>query len=82
MLVPKQVLLSTSFQTSLIYTVKSFLMNEIEIVFFSIYLEKINWLTGLIGLQDNLMLTALYVKVIILMKIFYKQIEYIFFHDN
>jgi hypothetical protein len=40
------------------------MMNEMEIIFFSIYLEKVNWQSGSIRLFDNLMLTALYVKVI------------------
>ena len=34
-----------------------------EIIFFSIYLENINWENIQLELEENLMLTALYVKV-------------------
>ncbi len=47
----------------MIDTVKSFMLNEMELIFFSIYLEKINWLCGIITLTDNITLVALYIKV-------------------
>jgi len=47
----------------MIYIVKAFMLNEMELIFLSIYLEKINWHFG-IGLEENIMLTALYIKVI------------------
>ena len=53
----------------MIYTVNAFMLNEMELIFFSLYLEFINWKCVIIDLQDNLMLTALYVKVSVIIDI-------------
>jgi len=39
-------------------------MNEIEIVYFSLYLDKIGWITDGYQIDENLMITGLSVKVI------------------
>ena len=39
-------------------------MNEIEIVFFSLYLDKVGWITDGYNLEDNLLIIALFTKVI------------------
>ncbi len=38
-------------------------MNEIEIVFFTIYLDKVGWLIDGYSLEDNLHILALFAKV-------------------
>ena len=38
-------------------------MNEMEIMFFTIYIEKVNWNIEIIDVFDNLILLGLYVKV-------------------
>ena len=40
-------------------------MNEIEIVFFSLYLDKVGWLTDGYTLEDNLLIIGLFAKVCI-----------------
>lgn len=39
------------------------MLYKMELIFFFIYLEEINWECTQIGIIDNLMLTALYIKV-------------------
>jgi hypothetical protein len=43
--------------------VKTVLLNELELVYFSIYLDKLGWESQGFMLEDNLLLTALAVKV-------------------
>ena len=47
----------------MLYTINTLLMNEMEIMFFNIYIEKVNWNTEIIDVSDNLILLGLYVKV-------------------
>ncbi len=47
----------------LINIVKSLMMNELEIVYFSIYLDKMGWMTQGFQVDENLLLTAFSVKV-------------------
>ncbi len=58
--------LRTNFALHKILTnvVKSLMMNEIEIVYFSLYLDKIGWITDGYQIDENLMITGLSVKVI------------------
>jgi hypothetical protein len=48
----------------LINVTKTLLMNELEIVYFSLYLDKMGWQTEGYSLEDNLLITGLSVKVI------------------
>ena len=50
----------------LISIVKQLMMNEFEIVYFSIYLDKMGWTTEGYQLDDNLLITGLSVKVILI----------------
>ena len=50
-------------QKILIRIAKAMLMNEIELVYFSIYLDKMGWEPSNYSFEDNLLLTALTVKV-------------------
>lgn len=43
--------------------VKTMLMNEIELVYFYIYLERLGWESSGFSLEDNLLLTSFAVKV-------------------
>ena len=43
--------------------VKTLLMNELEIVYFSIYLDKMGWTTEGYQLDENLLITGISVKV-------------------
>ncbi len=43
--------------------VKSLMMNELEIVYFSLYLDKMGWMTQGFQVDENLLLTAFSVKV-------------------
>jgi hypothetical protein len=43
--------------------INTLLLNEMEIMFFNIYIEKVNWKTDSIEVFDNLILLGLYVKV-------------------
>jgi hypothetical protein len=43
--------------------VKTLLLNELEIVYLSLFVDKFGWLTQGYGLEDNLLLTGLSVKV-------------------
>jgi hypothetical protein len=47
----------------LLNVTKSLLMNELEIVYLSIYLDKMGWQTEGYNLEDNLLITGLSVKV-------------------
>jgi hypothetical protein len=47
----------------LLNVVKTVLLNEMELVYFSIYLDKLGWESQGFNLEDNLLLTALAVKV-------------------
>jgi len=47
----------------LLNTVKTVLLNELELVYFSIYLDKLGWESNGFSLEDNLLLTALAVKM-------------------
>ena len=47
----------------LLNVVKTVLLNELELVYFSIYLDKLGWESPGFTLEDNLLLTALAVKV-------------------
>jgi hypothetical protein len=47
----------------LLNVVKTVLLNELEIVYLSIYLDKLGWESPGFSLEDNLLLTALAVKV-------------------
>jgi hypothetical protein len=43
--------------------VKTLLMNELEIVYLSLYLDKMGWTTENYSIEDNLMITGISVKV-------------------
>jgi hypothetical protein len=45
--------------------VKTLMMNELEIVYLSLYLDKIGWVTEGYQIDENLLITGLSVKVII-----------------
>jgi len=62
--------LRTNFALHKIITtvVKTLMMNEIEIVYFSLYLDKIGWITEGYQIDENLMITGLSVKVIFKIK--------------
>ena len=47
----------------LLNVTKTLLMNELEIVYFSLYLDKMGWQTEGFSLEDNLLITGLSVKV-------------------
>ena len=47
----------------LINIVKTLLMNELEIVYFSLYLDKMGWTTEGYQLDENLLITGISVKV-------------------
>ena len=53
--------------------VKSLMMNELEIVYFSLYLDKMGWTTQGFQVDENLLLTAFSVKVA------FKILFYLFF---
>jgi hypothetical protein len=40
------------------------MMSELEIVYFSLYLDKIGWITEGYQIDENLMITGLSVKVL------------------
>ncbi len=42
---------------------KTLIMNELEIVYLSLYLDKMGWITEGYSLEDNLLITGLSVKV-------------------
>lgn len=44
-------------------TVKTLLMNELEIVYFSIFLDNLGWTTKEFDLEENLLMTGISVKV-------------------
>jgi len=44
-------------------TVKTLLMNELEIVYFSIFLDNLGWETNEFVLDENLLMTGISVKV-------------------
>jgi hypothetical protein len=46
---------------------KTLLMNELEIVYLSLYLDKMGWMTEGYTVEDNLLITGISVKVIILL---------------
>ena len=52
-------------------TVKTLLMNELEIVYFSIFLDNLGWDTENFDLEENLLMTGISVKVYIFNKNFY-----------
>ena len=39
------------------------MMNEFEIIYYSLYLDKLGWITQGYDLEDNLLITGLSVKV-------------------
>jgi len=43
---------------------KILLMNELEIVYFSIFLDNLGWVTSDFNLEENLLMTGISVKVI------------------
>lgn len=43
--------------------VKTLLMNELEIVYLSLYLDKMGWTTPGYSIDDNIMITGIAVKV-------------------
>jgi hypothetical protein len=51
-------------------TVKALLMNELEIVYLSLYLDKMGWTTEGYTLNDNLLITGISVKVNIKLNMF------------
>ena len=61
--VQKEPILKNSFKRYMLYTINTLLMNEMEIMFFNIYIEKVNWNNDMISVFDNLILLGLYVKV-------------------
>lgn len=44
--------------------VKTLMMNELEIVYLSLYLDKMGWVSNGYLVEDNLLITAISVKVI------------------
>lgn len=61
-LVPQALIYNNPLKKILLTTISTLLMNQMEIVFFSFYLEYIMW-DDTIKLEDNLLLTGLYTKV-------------------
>jgi hypothetical protein len=47
----------------LINIVKQLMMSELEIVYFSLYLDKMGWTTDNYSVDDNLLITGISVKV-------------------
>jgi hypothetical protein len=47
----------------LLNVTKTLLMNELEVVYLSLYLDKMGWQTEGFSLEDNLLITGLSVKV-------------------
>jgi hypothetical protein len=43
--------------------IKQLLMNEIEICYWSIYLDRFSWHSDLLNFEDNLLIVALVAKV-------------------
>jgi hypothetical protein len=43
--------------------VKTLMMNELEIVYFSIFLDNLGWTTKEFNLEENLIMTGISVKV-------------------
>jgi hypothetical protein len=60
----------------LLNVVRTLLMNELEIVYFSLYLDKMGWQTEAFSLEDNLLITGLSVKVIYLLTQMYLNQNY------
>ena len=47
---------------------KTLMMNELEIVYFSLYLDKMGWTTEGYQLDENLLITGISVKVNLIFK--------------
>ncbi len=60
---PAQIRNNFALHKIILNIVKTLLMNELEIVYFSLYLDKMGWITEGFQLDDNLLLTGFSVKV-------------------
>lgn len=62
-IVPNEIRNKYPLHKILLNVVKTVLLNELELVYFSIYLDKLGWESQGFTLEENLLLTALAVKV-------------------
>jgi hypothetical protein len=51
--------------------VKTLFLNEVEIVYWSVYLERFSWVTEGYSFEDNLFIVGLVAKVFIILNYYY-----------